>query len=408
MRLGELWGSLETLYRFILAFSYHHQPCTSFVPEHSKAAYALGASYGATYIEPDVISSKDHVLFVMHGNELGRTSDIAEKPEFAERKTTKVIDDGDGCTKATVTGWFAEDFTMDEIKSLRLRATAHAGPLDGIYSFLTFDEMLSYIEELSDTLGWTLGVYPETKLSNYFASIDLPLEDKLMETISRHGYCGYDEADEQKTFCLRALATISGACLLQSFSPESLQLLDTMTDLTTIFLVNGGKAGEAKIETKENVEEISTYADFLSIPTSFDENFFADAVKNARAAGMGVHAWVADDDASLYARLVDLGVDATFTNNVAFAEGVLQAIDPDSDLGKEEEEKWKKSGGKGGIFDGNVPLLVGALCCGVFVGGVGMVAVKGRRKGEEGEEFRHLSESPRNSEAPSADVLRYF
>jgi|NorSeaMetagenome_1021524.scaffolds.fasta_scaffold27477_1 glycerophosphoryl diester phosphodiesterase len=88
----------------------------SFVPEHSKAAYALGASYGATYIEPDVISTKDHVLLVMHGNELSRTSDVADKPEFADRKTTKVIDDGDGSGKSTITGFFSEDFTWEEIQ----------------------------------------------------------------------------------------------------------------------------------------------------------------------------------------------------------------------------------------------------------------------------------------------------
>ena len=116
----------------------------SFVPEHSKAAYALGASYGAAFIEPDVISTKDHVLMVMHGNELGRTSDVAQRPEFADRYTTKVrhiycirpwcfvnvrvglfgahwcrtlqvVDDGDGCTTSTVTGWFSEDFTWDEV-----------------------------------------------------------------------------------------------------------------------------------------------------------------------------------------------------------------------------------------------------------------------------------------------------
>jgi hypothetical protein len=220
-----------------------------------------------------------------------------------------------------------------------------------------------------------------------------------MEVISSHGYCGYDEDDEERRYCLRALATTSGECLLQSFSPESLQLLDTMTDLTTISLINSKQTGIDKIDTVEKVEEIATYADIISIPTSFDEDFFAAAVKNAR---------VADDDASLYARLVDLDVDATFTNNVAFAKGVLQTL-PSSDLSKEEEEREKKENEEGRIFDGNVPLLVAALCCGVFVGGVG-VAIKARRGKGNGEEFRQLSvsESPRNSEAPSTDVLRYF
>jgi hypothetical protein len=129
----------------------------SFVPEHSKAAYALGASYGATYLEPDVISTKDAVLMVCHGNELSRTSDIADKAEFADRKTTKIINDGDGSGVYTAVGWFSEDFTWEEISTLRLRATSHEGPLDGIYGFLKFEDMLDYVAGLEETLGWEIG-----------------------------------------------------------------------------------------------------------------------------------------------------------------------------------------------------------------------------------------------------------
>jgi glycerophosphoryl diester phosphodiesterase len=126
----------------------------SFIPEHSLAAYAIGASNGATFLEPDVISTKDHVLMVMHGNELGRTSDVSEHPEFADRYTTKLVDDGDGVTATNVTGWFSEDFTWEEVSTLRLRTVKNAnpGPLDGLYPFVKFTEMLDYVDELNSQL----------------------------------------------------------------------------------------------------------------------------------------------------------------------------------------------------------------------------------------------------------------
>eukprot|EP00620_Florenciella_sp_RCC1587_P015256 CAMPEP_0182563310 /NCGR_PEP_ID=MMETSP1324-20130603/5479_1 /TAXON_ID=236786 /ORGANISM="Florenciella sp., Strain RCC1587" /LENGTH=351 /DNA_ID=CAMNT_0024776475 /DNA_START=42 /DNA_END=1097 /DNA_ORIENTATION=+ len=306
----------------------------SFVPEHSKAAYALGASYGATFIEPDVISTKDGILMVMHGNELGRTSDISERPEFADRETTKTIDDGDGSGSSTITGWFSEDFTWEEISTLRLRSTLYdgKGPLDNIYGFLKFEEMMAYVSELSDMVGTTtFGVYPETKLSNYFASVGLPLEDKFMQAIANAGYCGYGAGS---SFCRASLAAEGlGPIVLQSFCPESLVLLKNMTDLPTVSLINGGDDGIAKLSKDgETVDAdlvalIATYADILALPTSFDEDFFADAVTAAQTTGMVVHAWVADDDAGLYSRLTDLGVEATFTNNMAYGKGALDMME---------------------------------------------------------------------------------
>ncbi|GMH59550.1 hypothetical protein TrST_g11512 [Triparma strigata] len=316
----------------------HH----TFVPEHSKAAYALGASNGVNLIEPDVISTKDGILFVMHGNELGRTSDISEKPEFADRKTTKVIDDGDGSGKSTITGWFSEDFTWEEISTLRLRSTLYdgKGPLDNIFSFLKFEEMMAYVSELSGMVDAPapFGVYPETKLSNYFSSIGLPLEDKFMDAIANAGYCGYEKGG---TICKAALGDASlGPILLQSFCPESLQTLRTMTDLPTVCLINGGSTGEDKLSTDgktidpDKVSAIATYSDMLSLPTSFEKDFFADAAKAGQDAGMTIHAWYVDDDPDLYAFLTDLNVAATFTNNMAYSSGAADMIDYLEDSGR--------------------------------------------------------------------------
>ena len=345
----------------------------TFVPEHSKAAYALGASNGVNYIEPDVISSRDGVLFVMHGNELGRTSDVSEKPAFADRKTTKIIDDGDGSSKATVTGWFSEDFTWEEIFTLRLRSTLYDGdgPLDGIYSFLTFEEMMAYVETLSGMVGADapFGVYPETKLSNYFASIGLPLEEKFMDAIANAGYCGYEEGG---TICKGELGDKSlGPILLQSFCPESLRTLRTMTDLPTVSLINGGSTGELKLSTdKEKVNpdmvaEIATYADILSLPTSFPSAFFADATEAGKDAGMSIHAWYVDDDPELYTFLTDLGVDATFTNNMAYSHGAADMIDFLQDSGRlsgqDSPEETNSKSGDGAMSSLVLPVAIFAV-----------------------------------------------
>jgi len=297
----------------------------SYVPEHSKAAYALGASYGATYIEPDVISTKDNVLMVMHRNELGRTSDVDKHPEFADRYTTKVIDDGDGCGTNVVTGWFSEDFTWDEVATLRLKATSFdgQGPLDGIYSFLKFEEMLDYVADLAGQQGRPIGVYPETKLANYFASLGLPLEGKLMDTIAAHGYCGYEPGG---TFCAAAMGSNApGPILLQSFSPESLQILNNVTDLTRVQLAQGDAMGKAKVSPLEQLQFVATYAQAISIPTSWDEDFFDETVNMALTeTPLKVHAWVTETDAALYTRLANLGVENAFSNNIPFGEGALK------------------------------------------------------------------------------------
>jgi glycerophosphoryl diester phosphodiesterase len=295
----------------------------SFVPEHSKAAYALGASYGVDYIEPDVVITKDGVLMVMHMNELGRTSDVADHPEFQDRHTTKLVDDGDGCGSNNYTGWFTEDFTWAEVSTLRLKATSYQeqGPLDGIYGFLKFDEMLAYVAELSVKEGRKLGVYPESKLSNYFRSIGLPLEDKFLETIAAHGYCGYVHSN-QSGLCLASLATAAapGPIYLQSFAPESLQVLSNMTDLTRIQLFGSA----SRCQTLAQLEDVATYASGISIPIGWGEAVFNKTTKMAQGqAGLDVHAWAADTDPAVYTWLDGLGVVNSFTNNVPFGRGAL-------------------------------------------------------------------------------------
>ena len=159
-----------------------HRGASGYRPEHTLASYELAARMGADFIEPDVVSTKDHVLVVRHENEISGTTDVADHPEFAARKTTKSVD-GVG-----VTGWFTEDFTLAELKTLRaverLPAVRQENTLyNGRWPVPTLQEVFELRERLSKELDRTIGIIPETKHPTYFKSIGLPLEAKLVKTV---------------------------------------------------------------------------------------------------------------------------------------------------------------------------------------------------------------------------------
>jgi len=162
-----------------------HRGASGYRPEHTLASYELAARMGADFIEPDLVSTKDGVLIARHENEIGGTTDVAAHPEFADRKTTKVVDG------VAITGWFTEDFTLAEIKTLRAKERL---PLvrqentlyDGLFEVPTFDEVLALRERLSHELHREIGVYPETKHPTYFRSIGLDLSPKLVAALRAH------------------------------------------------------------------------------------------------------------------------------------------------------------------------------------------------------------------------------
>ena len=172
----------------------HHQAITVFAhrgasgyrPEHTLAAYALAIKLGADYIEPDLVSTKDGVLVARHENEISGTTDVADHPEFAQRKTTKTIDG------KPITGWFTEDFTLRELKTLRAKERlpdVRPGNTryDGRYEIPTFDEVLALASPRGRKHGRTIGVAPETKHPTYFQSIGLPLEKPLLRSLQPGG-----------------------------------------------------------------------------------------------------------------------------------------------------------------------------------------------------------------------------
>jgi glycerophosphoryl diester phosphodiesterase len=163
-----------------------HRGAAGYRPEHTLASYDLAARMGADFIEPDLVSTKDHVLVARHENEISGTTDVAAHPEFAGRKATKVIDG------STVTGWFTEDFTLAELKTLRARERLPAvrqenTMYDGRFEIPTFAEVLALREKLSKELHRVIGVYPETKHPTYFRSIGLDLETPLVSQVRGGG-----------------------------------------------------------------------------------------------------------------------------------------------------------------------------------------------------------------------------
>jgi glycerophosphoryl diester phosphodiesterase len=144
-----------------------HRGASAYRPEHTLAAYQLAIDQGADFIEPDLVPTRDGVLVARHENALSDTTDVAERPDFAPRRTTKVIDG------APVTDWFSEDFTLAELKTLRARERIpdiRPGnrAFDGRYAVPTLAEILQLLERAERETGRQVGLYPEIKHPTYF------------------------------------------------------------------------------------------------------------------------------------------------------------------------------------------------------------------------------------------------
>jgi glycerophosphoryl diester phosphodiesterase len=159
-----------------------HRGASGYRPEHTLASYETAARLGADFIEPDLVTTRDHVLVARHEPEISGTTDVASHPEFAGRKTTKVLDG------VPTTGWFTEDFTLAELKTLRAverlpQVRQHNTLYNGLFQVPTFEEILALRKQLSHELEREIGVYPETKHPTYFRALGLPLEGRLVEIL---------------------------------------------------------------------------------------------------------------------------------------------------------------------------------------------------------------------------------
>lgn len=162
-----------------------HRGASALRPEHTLASYARAIEDGADFIEPDLVMTRDGVLIARHENEISGTTDVARHPQFAARKATRTIDG-----RAT-TGWFSEDFTLAELKTLRARERlpelrpANVA-FDGRFDVPTFDEIIEFVAAESIKHRRIVGIYPEIKHSTYFRRIGLAMEDKVLATLRAH------------------------------------------------------------------------------------------------------------------------------------------------------------------------------------------------------------------------------
>jgi glycerophosphoryl diester phosphodiesterase len=240
-----------------------HRGASGERPEHTLASYGLAIDEGADYIEPDLVMTRDGVLIARHENEIGGTTDVAQRPEFAGRRRTQMIDG------ESMSGWFTEDFTLSEIKSLRARERlAELRPqnrhFDGQLTVPTFDEIMQLIVRANRQPGRNrpIGIYPETKHPAHFKGIGLPLELAVLDTLRRYQY-----------------AEVGSPVFIQSFDPGNLRQLRSMTQLPLVQLLENDVG---------NVAEITRYADAIGIAKALAS---PEAVREAHAANLKVHVW---------------------------------------------------------------------------------------------------------------------
>jgi glycerophosphoryl diester phosphodiesterase len=236
---------------------YGHRGAAGYRPEHTYGSYVLGARLGADYIEPDLVSTKDHVLVARHEPAIGATTDVADHPEFAARRTTKVID---GITFAN--DWFTEDFTLAELKTLRAKerlpdVRQRNTIYNGRYEVPTFQEVIDLRDRLSRQQHRRIGLIPELKHSTYFRAAGLPLEEPFVRTLRAN------RLDRRSAKITVQSFEISNLIALNRQLPgvPLVQLFDARTRKPGDVLAAGGTTTYADMATPAGLRAVARYAD---------------------------------------------------------------------------------------------------------------------------------------------------
>lgn len=330
-----------------------HRGTAGYLPDHTLEGYALAIELGADYIEPDLVSTKDGVLIARHEPNITATTDVADRPEFAARRRTMLVDG------ALESGFFASDFTLAEIKTLRAKQPIPADrptQFDGKFQIPTFDEVIALAKRKSAETGRVIGIYPETKHPTYHQKLGLPLEDKLLAALTRAGW-NHRHAP----------------VFIQSFEQANLKALSKKTKVRLIQLVDaddvnadGSLAYNAPFDrpydwtasgkpellartfgwfaTDEGLDDIATYAYGIGpwkryIVSTVDDGSVSgpgeaarvlaeptDLIERAHARGIKVHTWtfrneqrrLANDytgnPINEYLQFYRLGIDGVFSD----------------------------------------------------------------------------------------------
>ena len=259
-----------------------HRGASGYRPEHTSASYELAARLGVDAVDVDLCATRDGVLVARHEPEIGGTTDVAAHPEFANRRTSRVVDG------TPTEGWFVSDFTLAEIKTLRAveripGTRPHNTLYDGRYPVPTFDEVLDLLDRLSAELGRTVGVLPEVKHSTYHRGLGLPIEPALVATLRRRGRDRPDSDVIVQSFETATLRELHGqvGCPL-------LQLIDSSGVAPADLVAAGDRRTFDDLVTPAGLRDVAGYAAWIgpskervltgTAPTTL--------VADARAAGL--------------------------------------------------------------------------------------------------------------------------
>lgn len=269
-----------------------HRGASGYVPEHTLGSYALAITMGADYVEPDLVMTSDGHMVARHDNVLTHTTDVSQHPEFASRNTTKSVDGQE------IHGWFTEDFTLAELKTLRaIERMPDIRPgnarMDLAYEIPTLQDILNLVKSLQISQRRAIGVYPEIKHSTYFERLGLPIEQLLVDTLHRNGYHGVDAPVFIQSFevnNLKKLRTLTQLRLLQLYESDvSRQPFDQ--------IVANSNLTYGEMGTPEGLKEVANYANAVGPDKSYiisldDDGKLGDVtsfVADAHAAGLKVH-----------------------------------------------------------------------------------------------------------------------
>ena len=319
-----------------------HRGASGYLPEHTLEAYALAIRQGADYVEPDLVATKDGHLIARHEPNITNTTDVASRREFASRRTTKNVDG------VNETGWFASDFTLREIKTLRALQTFPERPqqFNRRFKIPTLSEVIELVQRESKRRDRRIGIYPETKHPTYHQRLGLGLERPLVRILDRY------DLDRRKS-----------PVFIQSFEQSNLKRLNRMIDVRLVQLVdafdvdaNGNLIYEAPFDrpydwtvsgdpvllartfgffaTNEGLEEISTYADgigpwkkyIVSTNAANDTLPPTDLIDRAHDHGLVIHTWTfrseqprlanqyGGNPINEYLQFYELGIDGVFSD----------------------------------------------------------------------------------------------
>ena len=331
-----------------------HRGASGYLPDHTLEGYRRAIELGADFIEPDLVATKDGVLIARHEPMLGLTTDVSDRAEFAARKTTKKMDGAD------VTDWFASDFTIAEVKTLRARQPLperDQSP-NGKFMIPTFEEVIALAKFESGRHGRVVGIYPETKHPTFHFALGLPLEDRLLDALAAAGW-----TQKGSPVIIQSFETANLKYLRGKTHVRLMQLVDGGIDMNGNmlprqpydFAVIGDKRTYPDMLTKAGLAEIKTYADGVApwkayiIPSKqLDRNNDGrpddlngdgvmderdrvllpptSVIADAHAAGLLVHSWTfrneayrlasdfKDDPMAEYKLVYGLGIDGLFAD----------------------------------------------------------------------------------------------